>query len=66
MNNALGNALMIEVLDLLSQMKVFEERRAPIADAQTVVGVGDGNTLASCQRVTALRPNRSDRFYGSS
>ena len=45
MNNPLGDALMIEVENLLAKVKVFERRGAAVADSKRVLIIGYGNTL---------------------
>ena len=57
MDDPLGNALVIEVKDLLAKVKVFQRRRAALADPKRVLIVGDGSTLLCGQhrRVTARR-----------
>jgi len=45
MHDALGNALMVEVRDLLAQDEVFEQRGAAWRVAQRVLVVGDRNAL---------------------
>ena len=44
-DHALGNALMIEMEDLLAQDKVFEQRGASFAGTQAVLIVGDRHAL---------------------
>ena len=44
-HDALGNALVIEVEDLLAEVEIFEQRRTARALAQGVLVVGDGNAL---------------------
>ena len=41
----LGNALVIEVEDLLAEMEVFDQRRPALADLQRVLVVGDRTSL---------------------
>ena len=45
MNDALRNALVIEVGDLLAKDEVLQEDRAPLDRLQRVLVVGDGNAL---------------------
>ena len=45
MDDALGNALVVEVEDLLAEVEVFEQRRPARADAQRVLVVGDRDAL---------------------
>jgi hypothetical protein len=47
MDDALGNAFMVEVEHLLAEMEIFEQRRAARALLQAVLIVGNGNTLLS-------------------
>ena len=44
-HHALGNALVIEVEDLLAEVEILEQRRAALADLQGVLIVGDRNAL---------------------
>jgi hypothetical protein len=41
MHNSLGNALMVEVLDLLEKYVVFKQRRAALAGPERVFVVGN-------------------------
>jgi len=50
MHDALGNALMVEVGDLLAQDEVFQQRRPARGIAQRVLVVGDRNALVGGQR----------------
>ena len=43
-HDTLGDALVVEMSDLLPQVEVLEQRRAP-AGLQRVVGIGDPQTL---------------------
>ena len=45
MDDALGNALVVEVEDLLAEMEVLDQRRAARADLQRVLVVGDRAAL---------------------
>ena len=45
MDDALGNALMVEVLDLLAQDEILEQRRAASAGLQRVLVVADGHAM---------------------
>jgi hypothetical protein len=49
-HDTLGNALVVEVEDLLSEVEVFERRRPARADAQGVLVVVDGRALAGGER----------------
>ena len=49
-DDALGNPLVIEVGDLLAEDEVLEQRRAPRADAERVLIVGDRHALVGRQR----------------
>ena len=51
MHDALGNALVIEVRDLLAQDEVFEQRRAAQARLERVLIVGDRHALIGRQRL---------------
>ena len=53
MHDALGNALVIEVRDLLAQDEVFEQRRPAQARLERVLVVGDRHALIRRQRATA-------------
>ena len=59
MDDALGNALVIEVRDLLAQEEVFQQRRTADVGLQRVLVVADGDALvgrqvlARCLRVRA-------------
>ena len=44
-HDALGDALVVEVEDLLAEVEVLEERRAAVARSQRVLVVGDRHTL---------------------
>ncbi len=44
-HDALGDAFVVEVEDLLAEVKVLEQRRAAVADAQRVLVVGDRHAL---------------------
>ena len=48
-HDPLGDALVIEVEDLLAEVEVLEERRPPLAHPQGVLVVGDRNTLLGGQ-----------------
>ena len=50
MYDALGNALVIEMEDLLAKMEVFESRRAARADAQRVLIVRNRRALLRRER----------------
>ena len=41
MHDAFGDPLVVEVLDLLDEREVFEQRGAPLAGAQRVLVVGN-------------------------
>jgi len=41
MDDALGNALVIEMEDFLAQHEILEQRRAPLAGAERILIVGD-------------------------
>jgi hypothetical protein len=48
-DDALRNAFVVEVKDLLSEMKVVDECRAARADAQGILVIGNGTTLGGGQ-----------------
>ena len=48
-HHALGNALVVEVEDLLAEMEVLERRRSTRADLQRVLIVGDRPALGGRQ-----------------
>ena len=50
-DDTLGDALVVEVEDLLAHDEVVEHRRPTIADAQRVLVVGDGDALLGRQAV---------------
>ena len=55
-DDALGDALVVEVEDLLAEVEVVEQRGATVADAQRVLVVGDGHALGRGQpRATVTR-----------
>ena len=54
MHDPLGNALMVEVRDLLAQMEVFEERGPSLARLERMVGIGQTHTLSRGQEIAAL------------
>jgi hypothetical protein len=49
MHDALGNALMVEVEELLTEVKIFEGCGAAGTDAERVLIVGDGDALLGGQ-----------------
>ena len=55
MHDALGNALVVEVGDLLTEVEVFHERRAALAGLERVVGVRNPHALVGGQ-VLAVSP----------
>jgi hypothetical protein len=50
MDNPLGDALVVEVSDLLAKDEVLEEGRATQARLQRVLIVPDGDALVGCER----------------
>lgn len=61
-HDALGNALMIEVNDLLAEDEVFEKRRPPQPGLERVLVVGDGNALVRGECAAAgINPNTVER-----
>ena len=58
-HDPLGDALVVEVHDLLAEVEVLEQRRAPLAGRQRVVGVVDPQALRGGQAVARLRPRRA-------
>ena len=63
MHDALGDALVVEVGDLLAQDEVFEQRRPAQPGLERVLVVGDRHALVGRQR--AGRPNRRARGRAS-
>ena len=65
MHDALGNALVVEVGDLLAKDEVLEQRRPAQARLQRVLIVGDGHALIGRQRavgrIDAHAIERTDR-----
>src|ERR1035437_2920218 len=53
-DDALGNALAVEVADLLEELVVLQRGRAARPDGALALVVGDGMSLARCQRSAAL------------
>jgi len=49
MDNPLGNALVVEVRDLLTHQDVFEQRRPPHMGLQRILVVADGHALVGRQ-----------------
>ena len=54
MDDALGDALVIEVRDLFAQDEIFEQRRAARAGLQRVLVVGDRDALVGRQHRVLL------------
>ena len=54
MNNSLGNALVIEVKDLLTKVEVLEQGRTARADSQRVLIVRDRHALVRRQHGRAF------------
>ena len=55
MDDALGDALMVEMRDLLAQQKVFQQGRPALAAVQGVLVIGQRQALvAGQQRLLAL------------
>jgi hypothetical protein len=54
-NDALRNALMVEMHDLFAQHEVFQQDRAAFADLQRVLIVGNGNALVRGEPHTIAR-----------
>ena len=54
MDDALGNALVVEVGDLLAEDEVLEQRRPARAGAQRVLVVGDRRALVGGQSAPPL------------
>ena len=48
-HDALGDALVVEVEDLLAEVEVLQQRRAALADLQRVLVVGDRHALRGGQ-----------------
>ena len=64
-DHALGDALVIEVHDLLAEVEVLEQGRSAVAGLQRVVGVGESLALSGGEEVAVLcghlaRPWRQD------
>jgi hypothetical protein len=49
-DDALGDALVIEVKDFLAKVKIFQQRRSARTDAQRVLVVRDGDALLRRER----------------
>jgi hypothetical protein len=49
MHDALGDALMVEMGDLLAQDEIFEQARAPLAALERILIVGDRRSLVRRQ-----------------
>ena len=64
MHHALGNALVVEVHDLLAQVEVVEQGGSAVAHPQTVVGIVDRHPGRRGQGVAALGPLGGDRILG--
>jgi hypothetical protein len=52
-NHSLGDALVIEMKDLVAKDEVLEQRRAARASLQRVLVIGDRRTLLRCQHIAA-------------
>ena len=52
---ALGNAFVIEVRDLLAEMKIVHQRGPAAADLQRVIGLGEALTLCRGEEIAVLR-----------
>ncbi len=50
-HHPLGDALVVEMEDLLAEMEVLEQRRTAFADPQGVLVVGDGHALLGRQHL---------------
>jgi hypothetical protein len=50
-DDAFGNALVVEVGDLLSKVEVFHECWAALAGFERIVGVRNAHTLAAGQKL---------------
>ena len=57
-HDALGDALVVEVEDLLAEVEVLEQRRAALADPQRVLVVGDRHALLRRQPGAAAAVRR--------
>jgi len=51
LHDALGDALMVEVGDLLAHDEIFEQRRPTVAGLESVLVVGDLHALIGAQRL---------------
>jgi hypothetical protein len=54
MDDALGNALVVEMCDLLAQVEVLEKRWTPSTGFERVIGVGNPQALRSGQVFSGL------------
>jgi hypothetical protein len=54
MNDALGNALVIEVGDLFPEVEVLQQGRPALAGLQRVVGVGQPQALRGGEELARL------------
>jgi len=57
-DHPLGDALVVEVGDLLAEVEVLHQRRAPLALLQRVVGVIDPQALGRGQPIAGLGPRQ--------
>ena len=65
-NDPLGNPLVVEVHDLLAEVKIVEKGRATVADPQAVVSVVHRYTVGGGKGLTSLGPIRSRCLRGCS
>jgi hypothetical protein len=49
MHDALGDALMVKMGDLLAQDEIFEQARAALAALERILIVGDRRSLVGCE-----------------
>ena len=61
-HHPLGDALVVEVHDLLAEVEVLQQGRAPRAGPQRVVGVVDRHALRRRQDLALLCPTRRAGF----
>src|SRR6202012_4017852 len=66
MDDTFGDPFVVEVHDFLAQMEIVEQRRTPLADPETVVGVVNRDTCGRRESFAALCPNWGDGLAGRS
>ena len=55
MQDAFGNALMVEVEDLFSKNEVFQQRGTSRTKAETILVVGNARTMVGGEKARGLR-----------